>query len=52
VLESRHDLHEGTEVVELQALPSKEDEKLEHFYTVHQVTLGCHTPHEEQRHLG
>ena len=51
VVEPRHDLHEGGEVVELHALGGKLDEEFEELAPIHRISLTGHAPHEEQRHL-
>ncbi len=51
VVQGRHDLHEGTEVVELDTLCGQLDEELQDLGPVHEVPLVGHTPHEEMGHL-
>ncbi len=48
MLQCRHELEEGAEVVELLTLGRRLDEKLYDLSTVHQVALLGNTPHEEQ----
>ena len=47
----RDDLHEGGEVVEVDALRGDLDQELDEFRPVARVTLTGNAPHEEQRHL-
>ncbi len=51
VVQGRHDLHEGAEVVELDTLCGQLDKELEDLGPVHEVPLVGHTPHEEMGHL-
>lgn len=51
MLQSRGQLHDGTEVVELVTLPGQLDEELQCLHTIYEVALVGNTPHEEERHL-
>ena len=46
--EARDDLHEGGEVVELNALGGNLDQKLNQFEAVGRVVLAGNAPHEEE----